>query len=129
MSGCFRFLGVVLGVMCIILGLNLIGTHTSNVSSEQSAYEGSYYSTYNYNSDYYNTIKEIEETNNASMNIAGIMLIIQGLFITLFSFIISKVYEDMIKIKNDNLKYIEDLVIYNKNLVKSINDKINEGDN
>ena len=56
----------------------------------------------------------------------GIMLVTQGIFIICLSNIIAKISEQLKTIKEDNLKYIEELVIYTKNQVKLINQPENK---
>lgn len=70
-----------------------------------------------------------EYGSNNIAAITGMLMIIQGIFVFCLSEIVSKIYDELEEIKNDNLKYVEDLLVYTKNQVKSITVLINENNN
>lgn len=58
--------------------------------------------------------------------ILGIILIVQGAFQCCFSLIVANTYDKAKEIKDNNLSYIEELIIYTKNQVKEISAKVDK---
>lgn len=54
----------------------------------------------------------------------GLILIIAGVFQCCFSWLVADTYNMVKEIKENNLPYIENLVIYTKNQVKEIKEKM-----
>ena len=56
----------------------------------------------------------------------GLILIIGGVFQCCFSWLIADTYNMVKEIKENNLSYIEELVVYTKNQIKEIKGKIED---
>lgn len=68
----------------------------------------------------------LSDFSDSNLWFIGVILIIQGVFQCCFSLIVGKIYDNINDIKDNNLSYLENLIVYTKNQIKEMNEKLSD---